>query len=144
MKTDNLLNTIDHEKIVEAIRRAERTTSGEVRVFISRGKPADPVAAARKEFVRMGMHKTAARNGVLILIAPRSRGLAIIGDAAVHERCGDTFWRKIADEMLAHCRDGKLTQAIVHGVEQVGGELAQHFPRSADDRNELSNKVEEG
>ena len=103
MKPRDLFKQIDHDQIVEAIRRAESQTTGEIRVFISHGKPRDSVAAARAEFLRLKMHHAAARNGVLIFIAPRSRGLAIVGDTAIHERRGDNQWRQIAHGMLAHC-----------------------------------------
>lgn len=144
MKTKDLLKKIDHDRVIRAIRDAEARTSGEVRVFVSTTKPTDPVAAARAEFVRLNMHQTAERNGVLLFIAPRSQGLAIVGDTAVHEHIGDTGWRRIIDAMLARCREGQFTEALLYGIEQVAGVLAEHSPRKHDDRNELSDKVETG
>ena len=81
------------------------------------------------------------RNGVLLFFAPRSQQFAVYGDVAVHERCGDAFWREIAEAMTPLLRDGKFTDAIVMAVQRVGAVLAEHFPRKPDDRNELPDAV---
>ena len=137
------LPRIDHDRIVAAIHAAEARTSGEIRVVLARRWVADPLREATRQFERLGMTHTAARNGVLILVAPRSRNFAIIGDTAVHEKCGDAFWRELADAMTAHFRDSQFEQGIVLGIERAGQLLAAHFPAAAGDRNELSDDVEE-
>jgi uncharacterized membrane protein len=125
---------IAHKRVVEAIRRAEETTSGEIRVLIARHKAADPVAAAQSYFNRLGMANSAHRNGVLIFVAPKSRSFAVIGDSGVHERCGDAFWADLAKTMGDHFRRGQLTDGLVHAIEHAGKLLAGTFPRSKDDR----------
>ncbi len=134
---------IDHERVVAAITAAELKTSGEIRVVLCRRKAADPVAAARREFTRLGMTATAARNGVLIFVAPASRNFAVIGDTAIHEKCGETFWRLLAAELSAHFKRGDFTAGLVHGIEHAGKLLAENFPRSDDDRNELPDDITE-
>ena len=138
----NFLNTLEDEKIVSAIQSAERLTSGEIRVFISDAEPADPMAGARLQFERMEMANTKDRNGVLIFVAPKSRNFAIIGDESVNAKCGEQFWKKIADEMTSRFKQGQFTDGIIHGIAAAGEVLAQHFPRQADDVNELPDKVE--
>ena len=142
MKAKEFLNQLQHDEIVAAVREAEQKTSGEIRVFISRKPMTDPVVAARAEFVRLGMARTRERNGVLILVAPRTRQFAVIGDAGIHAHCGEDFWQQIAAEMSVHFRNSKFTAGIVHGIRKAGELLSQHFPRSPDDRNELSDAVE--
>lgn len=134
---------IDHERVVSAIGAAERRTSGEIRVVLAKGKAADPVAAAKEHFERLGMTRTAARNGVLIFVAPGSRAFAVIGDTGVHERCGDAFWQELATAMTEDFKRGDFTAGLVRGIERSGALLAEHFPRQTDDRNELTDKVEE-
>lgn len=124
-----------------AIHAAEQKTSGEIRVLISRHKPKDPVQAARKAFVKLGMTRTRLRNAVLIFIAPRARQLAVIGDTAVHQRCGEQFWREIAEQMATQFKDGKFTEGIVSVIQKIGELLATHFPRLPDDKNELPNNI---
>lgn len=142
MNAREFLDQLRHEEIVAAIRAAELRTSGELRVFISRREVADAVAAAQAEFIRLGMAKTAERNGVLIFVAPRSRSFAVIGDQAVHEKCGKTFWQELAKVMTEHFQRGDFTRGILEGLQRAGDLLAQHFPCRSDDKNELSDEVE--
>lgn len=132
---------IDDARVVDAIVAAERRTSGEIRVFISQRKVHEPISAAQRQFERMGMTRTAARNGVLFYLAPVLHTFAVIGDTGVHEKCGDTFWRELADAMTAHFKRGAFTDGLVHGIERAGALLAEHFPRDPDDRNELPNHI---
>ena len=134
---------IDDVRIVGAIQDAERRTSGEIRVVISRQNVADPIAEAQRQFERLGMTATAARNGVLILLAPRSHTFAVIGDRGVHEKCGEAFWRALADGMTERFKRGEFTDALVLAIERAGALLAEHFPRSPDDRNELPDQIEQ-
>jgi uncharacterized membrane protein len=134
---------IDQERVVAAIGAAELRTSGEIRVLLGKQKAADPVAAAKAHFERLGMTKTAARNGVLIFLAPHSRNFAVIGDTGVHEKCGEAFWTELAAAMTAHFRRGEFTEGLVMGIERAGALLAEHFPRQADDVNELPDEIEE-
>ena len=142
MRTKDFVEKLEHERIVRAIAAAELKTSGEIRVFVQRGEVDDPVAAARKQFERLGMTATRERNGVLIFVAPRSQNFAIIGDLAVHEKCGAAFWESVTDEMAGHFQKSQFTEAILAGIRQAGDLLAQHFPRSGSDKNELSNEIE--
>ncbi len=137
------LPKIDHAQITAAIAAAELRTSGEIRVVLSRHKAPEPMLAAQKYFQRLGMERTAQRNGVLFFVAPRSRTFAVIGDAGVHEKCGDAFWKELTAAMTEHFKRGDFTAGIVHGIDRAGALLAEHFPRAADDNNELSDAVEE-
>jgi len=141
MKPKEFLNQLRQDEIVSAIRSAEQQTSGEIRVFVSREAVEDPVAVAQAHFVQMGMEKTRERNGVLIFVAPRARKFAVVGDTAVHARCGDEFWRILAEKMSSDFRDSHFTRGIVHAVRTAGDLLARHFPRRPDDRNELPDDV---
>lgn len=85
---------LQHDKIVAAIHDTDHKTSGEIRVSISPKYIDDPVAAAQSEFLRLGMNKSPERNGVLIFVAPRAHKFAVIGDKAVHAKCGDIFWQE--------------------------------------------------
>src|SRR5579859_3536005 len=129
MKAREFLNQLGHEEIVKAIREAEKKTSGEIRVFVSRKSINDPVVAAQAHFVELGMQNTRDHNGVLIFVAPRAHKFAVIGDSAVHARCGEEFWKQLAHEMSGHFRKSEFTSGIVHGVRKAGELLAEHFPR---------------
>src|SRR5207302_6807427 len=142
MRTKEFLSRLEHDRIVQAIRDAEAKTSGEIRVYIQRGKLAgDPLTAAQKKFRRLGMHRTADRNAVLIFIAPRAHKFAVVGDKAIHEKCGDEFWQRVVDEMRAHFQNEKFSHALVETIQEIGKVLASHFPKTATNRNELPDEI---
>jgi uncharacterized membrane protein len=141
MRSKDFQSQLRHDDIVAAIREAERQTSGEIRVFVSRKEVDDPVPAAQAAFVRLGMGKTKERNGVLIFVAPRVNRFAIIGDSAVHAKCGDSFWTEVRDCMAEHFRKSDFTHGIIFGIKKAGALLSQHFPCQPDDRNELPDDV---
>ena len=137
----------DFDAIADAIRRAEATTSAEIRVHLERRvhhlprRPADALRRARTVFEHLGMHLTAERHGVLIYLAPEDRKLAIVGDEGIHRRVGDAYWQAVRDVMIAKLREGRPVDAVVAGIERVAAVLAAHFPRRPDDENELSDHV---
>jgi uncharacterized membrane protein len=135
---------IDHERVVAAITAAEARTSGEIRVFISKQRAEDPVAAAEHHFERLGMTKTAERNAVLVFLCPTSHTFAVIGDSGIHRKCGEGFWRELADAMVTCFKRGDFTSGLVLGIERAGDLLAGHFPRKPDDQDELPNRIEVG
>ena len=143
MRTKQFLENLEHDRIAKAIAAAEAKTSGEIRVFIQRGEVTDAIAAARERFEALGMTQTAERNAVLIFIAPRAQKFAVIGDKGIHEKCGDSFWQVLTAAMRGHFQAQNFTDAVVHAIAETGGLLARHFPRGLEDRNELSDIVEE-
>ena len=145
MRTKEFMSRLDHPRIVAAIADAERKTSGEIRVFIQRGEvEGDPLEFATAKLHELGMTNTAERNAVLILVAPRARKFALVGDEGIHKECGAEFWNQLVATMRDHFKREAFTDALVEGIESVGRALGEHFPRRADDRNELPNEIIEG
>lgn len=141
MKPADFISKLEEHRIISAIAEAEKKTSGEIRVYISRKNRPDAFAFAQKRFLALGMTKTRDRNAVLIYIVPRQRTFAVIGDVAVHEKCGEAFWQETVGLMSRSFKEEKFTDALVHGVEKVGQLLAAHFPRRSDDSNQLPNTL---
>lgn len=131
----------EETQIVEAIRGAEKMTSGEIRVHLAKGCGGSPHEAAVKVFERLGMTRTAERNGVLFYLALKDRKFALIGDKGVHEKMGADFWEKVRDSVQQDFRKGEFAKGLVDGIRTCGKELVRHFPRKADDRNELPDTI---
>ena len=130
MRTKEFLSKLEHDRIVQAIRQAEENTSGEIRVHIQRGKfKNDPLVAAQRKFHRLGMQRTADRNAVLIFVAPRGRKFAVVGDEAIHKKCGEELWQRLIARMQQHFRNEKFSDALVEAIQEIGKALAAHFPR---------------
>jgi uncharacterized membrane protein len=142
MRTREFLGKLEHDRLIQAIAEAESKTSGEIRVLIQRGKlNSDPLIAAQRKFHRLGMHKTRERNAVLVFVAPRAHKFAVVGDEAIHQKCGDEFWQRVVTAMH-HCfRQNKFTEGLGGAITIIGDMLAQHFPRSPTDTNELPDNV---
>ena len=66
MKASTFFTREQQEAIVRAIGEAEHATSGEIRVHLETSCKADVLDEAAWLFRKVGMHKTADRNGVLI------------------------------------------------------------------------------
>jgi len=87
------------------------------------------------------MHKTRERNAVLIFVAPRAHKFAVVGDEAIHQKCGDEFWQRVVTAMH-HCfRQNKFTEGLGGAITIIGDMLGQHFPRGPADTNELPDEV---
>lgn len=133
---------IDLGVVEQAIRAAERGTSGEIRVAIAHvWHWGDVRASAERAFRRLRVAHTRDRNGVLIFLAPSRRRLSVIGDVGVHARVPPDFWTKVVETMTADFRRGDLTAGVVAAVELLGKTLAGPFPPRVGDVNELTDSV---
>jgi uncharacterized membrane protein len=140
----NFFSEQDKEKIVNAIKEAEKNTSGEIRVHIENKCPGDPVERALYWFGKLKMHETELRNGVLFYLAVKSRKFAIIGDKGINKAVPDDFWEKIKENMAMHFRKGEFAQGLTEGILEAGEALKKYFPYQKDDVNELSDDISFG
>lgn len=141
MKHSAFLTPADEAKVLEAIRRAEAGTTGEIRICVGSTAVTDVQASARQAFERLGMHQTRGRNGVLIYLAPRSRTLAILGDAGIHQHGGDAFWSAIADQLSRDFAAGTIAAGLERAIQEIAAALCRHFPRTEGDTNELPDSI---
>lgn len=145
MRTNEFLGKLEHDRIVQAIREAESKTSGQIRVFVQRGKwNVDPLFAAQKKFRKLRMHKTPERNAVLIFVTPRAHKFAVVGDEAIHQKCGDELWERLVQKMSEHFRNEKFTDALIDAIHEIGRAVAAHFPRRSASTGKLPDEVIEG
>lgn len=143
MKHRDFIHKLDDEQVVAAIAEAERKTSGEIRVFVSRRALGNDVVMDRaaRQFQELGMTRTQDRNGVLLYFVPHEQQFAVVGDEGIHARCGQDFWEHVAAEIRRELANDHFTEALVGAVREVGEALARHFPAREQDRDELSNDV---
>lgn len=141
MRPEKFIEQLEDQRIVAAIQLAEAATSGEIRVFVTRHAPADPLAEARRQFAQLGMTQTPQRNAVLLYLVPRNRTFAIVGDEGIHQRCGQDFWDRVRAEMSRCFKLGDFTGGVIAGIQSAGTELARHFPKVPGDQNDLPDSV---
>lgn len=115
--------------ILSAIWDAERDSTGEIRVHLSkRWFEPDPFARALHLFTRFGMSKTSHRNAILIYVNLRKRRFAIIGDAGIHHAVGQNFWESLSRQLRENLLSTHSEKAIALTIQSIGKVLKEHFP----------------
>jgi uncharacterized membrane protein len=135
------LSREEESQVIHAIAEFERKTSGEIRVHLISRRRGDLTDAAVKLFEKQGMTRTAARNGVLFCIDVRARELAVIGDTGIHAAVGKEFWERTVSRVRDAFREGAHARGLIDGIGLVGSALAEHFPPSPRDVNELPDDI---
>lgn len=131
----------EQKQISEAIEAAERFTSGEIRICIEKSCKEPVLDRAANYFKKLGMDKTALRNGVLIYLSIDDHQFAIIGDAGINKLVSPDFWDSTKDMMLSHFKQGNLAEGIIAGIKLAAEQLKTYFPHLEGDKNELSNDI---
>ena len=85
--------------------------------------------------------RTAGRTGLLIYLSMAERRAEIVADEAILKVTDEGTWGEAMADLLDHVRDGQPGDGIVAAIERVGAVLAEHFPRSASDVNEIPDKL---
>lgn len=143
-KVEDFLTKAEEQEVVEAIRLAEKNTSGEIRVHLEKKTASDPIKRAVEVFNELNMNQTNLRNGVIVYVAVKSKQFAIYGDEGINNKVGDDFWNSTKDIMLKNFKKGANKLALVEGIQNIGEQLKKHFPFQDDDTNELSNEISKG
>ncbi|XLS28603.1 TPM domain-containing protein [Flavobacteriaceae bacterium M23B6Z8] len=138
---EDFLTAAEEQEIVEAIRKAESNTSGEIRVHIEGHTDKDPMIHAQEVFHWLKMDNTKEGNGVLIYIAVDDRSFVIYGDHGINKVVPPDFWNRTRDIIQRHFKNKRFKQGLVEGILMAGSELEKHFPWHHGDRNELSDEI---
>lgn len=106
-----------------------------------------PVKALRvrdqavRQFKVGAERRTTGRTGVLIYLSMREHRAEIVADESIAAMVPAEVWGEAMGDMLAHIRHGRLAEGLAVGIRDVGHVLAEHFPRGADDVNELPDRL---
>jgi uncharacterized membrane protein len=141
-KKKSFFSKEDEERMVQAIRFAEKQTSGEVRLFVeSHCSYIQPIDRAKELFAELKMTATKDRNGVLLYFAMKDRQMAIWGDEGIHQKMGQGFWEKEVAKILADFKREHFVEGICNMIQAVGEALKKNFPYASDDKNELDDTI---
>jgi len=144
-RKDFSLKTEDENEIVKAIRTAEKSTSGEIRVHLEKSSGSQDIfERAMEVFHQLKMDNTKEENGVLIYVAMEDRNFVIYGDKGINDKVEDDFWESTKDVILNHFKKGNFKQGLVDGILMAGEQLKRNFPWQEDDENELSDQISKG
>jgi uncharacterized membrane protein len=145
MASETFFTKEQEVQIVEAIKAAEKNTSGEIRVHIepsTNGK--DTLERAIEVFQELEMHQTEARNGVLLYLAFEDHSFSIFGDKGINEVVGENFWNSTRDLIQSAFKEADFAKGLVEGITEAGNALKTHFPYQKDDQKELDDQISKG
>lgn len=104
-------------------------------------KSARARAAAVRHFKVGAERRTHGRTGVLLYLSMREHRAEIVADEAIAGKVDAEVWGKAMADMLGEIRQGHVAEGLAAGIRDVGEVLAEHFPRSDDDVNELPDRL---
>lgn len=96
---------------------------------------------AVRAFFEKGLYRTREETGILIFISLLEHKVWILGDRGINARIPPDFWPQHAVTLSQGIREGKGSEALCRVIGDCGAELARHFPRQADDTNELRDEI---
>jgi putative membrane protein len=85
--------------------------------------------------------RTAGKTGILIYLSMAERRAEIVVDEAIHKLTDEHAWGEAMHALIADVREGRPGDGIVAAIGRVGAVLAEHFPRSPDDKNEIPDRL---
>ena len=85
--------------------------------------------------------RTAGKTGILIYLSMAERRAEIVADEAIVKVTDEHTWGEAMNALITDVRDGRPGDGIVAAIERVGTVLAEHFPHSAADCNEIPDKL---
>jgi uncharacterized membrane protein len=144
MSKEVFLSKEEEQEIVEAIRLAEKNTSGEIRIHLEQTTTLDAYDRALAVFQELKMDETELKNGVLIYLAIKDRTFVICGDQGINDVVPNDFWDCTRDIMVTQFKSGNFKQGLIDGILRAGEQLKQYFPWKEGDTNELSNEISKG
>ena len=134
----------ESQRVVQAIAAAEQGTTGEIRVRIDGRCKGPALDAARTTFHKLGMDRTAQKNGALLYLSLSDHHFAVYGDEGIHRHVGADGWNAIRDRLAARFRNDEFADGLAEAIAEIGRVLATHFPAAPGDRNELSDELSLG
>jgi len=143
-KIEAFLTSSEEQEVIEAIRKAELNTSGEIRVHIEETSKGDAVNRSLEVFYMLKMDNTKLQNAMLIYVAVEEKTFVIYGDKGINDVVSKNFWDSTKDVMQSHFKKGNFKQGLVDGILKSGEQLKKCFPFHASDTNELTNEISKG
>ena len=96
---------------------------------------------AVRQFKVGAERRTTGRTGVLIYLSMREHRAEIVADESIAAKVPAEVWGEAMADMLSHIRKGRIAEGLAAGIRDVGFVLSEHFPRGADDENELPDRL---
>jgi putative membrane protein len=96
---------------------------------------------ALEQFTIRGIARKKDRSGILIFVSRAEHYARIIADRGIASKVPQAEWQAAVDALVAHCSGGHIADGFISAIETCGRVLATHFPRSAESRDELPDRI---
>jgi len=133
-------------RIEQAIADSEQTHLGEIRFAVELNLPLLDILGKKsgqqravEVFSQLRVWDTEQNNGVLIYLLLADHDFEILADRGIHQYIGAHGWSHISHEMEVLFKQGQFEAGVLHGITQISRLLAQQYPASAQNDNELPN-----
>jgi putative membrane protein len=103
------------------------------------GEAVDQFALA--SFTEHGLHHTKDHTGILILVSLLEHHVEILADRGINEKVEPGTWQEVVNALTEGLKSGQACDAFCKAITRCGEILATHFPRQADDKDELPNRL---
>jgi putative membrane protein len=88
-----------------------------------------------------GERRTIGRTGILIYLSMAEHRAEIVADEAITKVTTPDTWGEAMTALLTDVKAGRPADGIIAAVGIIGGVLAEHFPKSNEDTNEIPDKL---
>jgi len=85
--------------------------------------------------------RTIGRTGILIYLSMAERRAEIVADEAIAKVTDAGTWGDAMEALLIEVKQDRVAEGMVAAIGEVGKVLAEHFPRSVTDTNEIPDKL---
>lgn len=85
--------------------------------------------------------RTTGRTGILIYLSLAEHRAEIVADEAIASKVDAEVWGEALAAMLVELKAGRMADGLIAAIGRVGAVLTRHFPRAADDSNELPDRL---
>jgi uncharacterized membrane protein len=133
--------------IEQAVAASEKLHTGELRFVVEGGLPLhdlwhdrSPRQRAADLFSQLRVWDTEHNCGILIYVQWVDHAVEILADRGIAARVPQAEWDAICREMEAAFKKRDYRGGALAAVERASALLGQHFPMTAEDRNELPDK----
>ncbi len=134
-----------NQKVIEdAIKEAERATSGEIRLHVENHCSKNVLDRASEVFSSLEMHKTKERNGVLFYLAIKDKQFAIIGDVGINRKMKDHYWGEIKEHLVSRFKNEEYILGLKEAILMTGIQMKDFFPALGAEKNELVDDISFG
>jgi putative membrane protein len=94
------------------------------------------------ELFRVGAERrTHGRTGILLYLSLREHRAEIVADEAIIGKVSADVWGEAMADLVTEVKAGRPGAGMAKAVERIGGVLAEHFPKSHSDQNELPDRL---